>query len=292
MDIEISSSILNSIKDQICLIDYSGNIIQTNDEWLNFAKKNNGNLSALGVGTNYMQVAKENTTVLNGLEAIMNGEVDEFTHEYPCHSPDFKRWFNMQATRMKKNEFGIEGIVIRHIDITKQKLMEIQLKKRVHTDSLTNLYNRRYFDKEFLIEMKRSNRNNSSLSVLYIDIDDFKHLNDTYGHTVGDLVLKEISLVFLETIRDSDTCARIGGDEFAIILPETSNEALDYIAKRIIININKIKIQEEITYPIKVDVSIGGASFSNDLDMRAMLDKVDRALYAAKDKGKNQIVIL
>lgn len=291
MGIEISSSILNSIKDQICLLDHSGKIIYTNDEWMNFAESNGGDSSKLGVGSNYMQVSKENTKVSNGLHAIISGELDYFTHEYPCHSPHVKRWFTMQATRMKKNEDGIEGIVIRHVDITKQKLLEIQLKKRVHTDSLTNLYNRRYFDKEFQIEMKRSNRNNSSLSVLYVDIDDFKGLNDTYGHTVGDLVLKEISMVFLETTRDSDTCARIGGDEFAIILPETSNEELGYVSERIIKNINKIKIQDDISYPIKVSVSIGGASFLNESDMKAMLEKVDGALYAAKDKGKNQIVI-
>ncbi|WP_117170300.1 GGDEF domain-containing protein [Paraliobacillus sediminis] len=291
MDIEISSSILNSIKDQICLLDHSGKIIYTNDEWMNFAESNSGDSSKLGVGANYMQVSKENTKVSNGLHAIISCELDYFTHEYPCHSPHVKRWFTMQATRMKENEYGIEGIVIRHVDITKQKLLEIQLKKRVHTDSLTNLYNRRYFDKEFQIEMKRSNRNNSSLSVLYVDIDDFKGLNDTYGHTIGDLVLKEISVVFLETTRDSDTCARIGGDEFAIILPETSNEELSYVSERIIKNINKIKIQEDISYPIKVSVSIGGASFLNESDMKAMLEKADRALYDAKDKGKNQIVI-
>lgn len=243
------------------------------------------------MGLNYFQVSKENAKVLHGLHAIISGEIDYFIHEYPCHSPHIKRWFNMQATRMKNNDYGIEGIVIRHSDITKQKLLEIQLKKRVHTDSLTNLYNRRYFDKEFQIEMKRSNRNNSALSVLYIDIDDFKGLNDTYGHTVGDLVLKETSMVFLETTRDSDTCARIGGDEFAIILPETSNEELGYVSERIMMNINNIKIQEDITYPINVNLSIGGTSFVQDSDMKAMLEKVDRALYDAKDQGKNKIVI-
>lgn len=288
----MSTSILDSIRDQICLLDESGVIIYINDEWESFAEKNGGDLSILGVGSNYIQISEGNEKVYKGLQSIINGKIDYFDHEYPCHSPNVKRWFNMQATRMKKNEYGIEGIVVRHVDITKQKLLEIQLKKHVNTDSLTSLYNRRYFDKELQREVNRALRNNSSLALLYIDIDDFKDTNDNFGHTVGDLVLKGISMVFLETTRDSDICARIGGDEFTIILPETSNEELNDVSKRLIKNINAIKIQEDITYPIKVEVSIGGSSFVQESDTDLILEKADRALYAAKDQGGNRVVVL
>ncbi|GGM37980.1 GGDEF domain-containing protein [Paraliobacillus quinghaiensis] len=291
MNAGISSAILNSIRDQICLIDHSGEIIYANDEWLNFAKRNGGDLSALGVGSNYLEVSKGNQKVYKGLHALINGEMKSFSHEYPCHSPMVKRWFNMQATRMTKNEHGVDGIVIRHADITRQKLLEIQLKKYVNTDPLTSLYNRRYFENELQKEISRCERTDRSLSVLYIDIDDFKEINDNFGHNVGDTILKEVSMLFLETTRDSDTCARIGGDEFAIILPETPKDELGPIADRLVKNIEEIIVQEEVTYPIKVSVSVGGSSFQHNTDMKTMLEKADRALYAAKDQGKNNNVI-
>ena len=131
-------------------------------------------------------------------------------------------------------------------------------------------------------------RKNRCLSVVAIDIDHFKSINDSYGHNGGDVVLKSISSVIKNKLRDSDICCRYGGEEFVIVLPETaSNEAM-LIAERL----RKIFEQNEINYlssKINITASFGVADRVGDIDIDELLKEADKALYRAKNLGRNQV---
>ncbi|WP_422124495.1 diguanylate cyclase domain-containing protein [Planococcus sp. X10-3] len=286
----ISESVLNSLRAQICVIDRTGTICFTNKEWNEFALRNGGTLSSCGVGSNYLEHCESEPEVYEGLQAVLTGESDCFNFEYHCHSPSVQRWFLMQATLLQTNDEAVAGVAIHHVDITKQKLLELQLKELADKDTLTSLFNRRYFEEQLTKEISLALQHNTHLSLLYIDIDNFKEINDSYGHPAGDRVLKALALQIESAARSSDTAARIGGDEFAILFPNTGRSQLKVLATTLSRNIQHLKIQEQ-SLEINVTVSIGGKSFIDEFPITSMAEWADKALYIAKDKGKNQVVI-
>ncbi|MBI5038684.1 MAG: diguanylate cyclase [Nitrospirae bacterium] len=159
-------------------------------------------------------------------------------------------------------------------------------------DGLTGLYNHREFQKRLEEEVNRAYRYGSTLSLLMIDIDNFKKFNDTYGHQAGDTVLKAIGTIILQEIRKSDFAARYGGEEISIILPETASaEAFPFSdrLREIIHNLPITILEKEVVY---ISVSIGIASFPEDAaNRRDLIDAADKALYFAKDKGRNKTIV-
>lgn len=161
------------------------------------------------------------------------------------------------------------------------------------TDPLTGLYNRRYFIEQIELEFKRAKRYNRDLSLLMLDIDHFKSVNDNYGHQVGDIVLRKISSIIINQLRDSDLAFRYGGEEFMVILPETKPDDAVNVAKRM-----KQEIMEtEHSYrniAFKVTASIGIVSIKDMLGKFETVDdiikKVDDNLYKAKNSGRNTII--
>jgi diguanylate cyclase (GGDEF)-like protein len=156
------------------------------------------------------------------------------------------------------------------------------------TDQLTGLFNRRAFLTVFEKEFSRTKRYNHSASCLMIDIDHFKRINDTYGHNTGDEVLRELSQVMLNCLRKADTVARWGGEEFIILLPETSKKDALLIASRILTSVSNFKFS---SLPGQVTVSIGLAGIPEpDIDTTdKLIAASDNALYQAKAKGRNRI---
>ncbi|MCP4632774.1 MAG: GGDEF domain-containing protein [candidate division Zixibacteria bacterium] len=161
-------------------------------------------------------------------------------------------------------------------------------------DELTSMYNYRYFRDKLQTEINRAMRYNQVLSILMIDIDFFKKVNDNYGHQAGNLLLQQLSGLFRRCIREVDIIARYGGEEFVIILPETSgNEALNVVAERIRSNVENTVFECGPEAPeVKITVSIGLSQltkeFADNPDL--LLESADRNLYAAKNKGRNRIV--
>ena len=162
------------------------------------------------------------------------------------------------------------------------------------TDALTGLKNRRYFDQRICEEVALSKRYKLPLTLILLDVDYFKKINDTYGHTVGDEVLTNLSKLVLEVVRDSDIVARYGGEEIAIITPNTSKAEAELLAERLRGKVEKTTVAmvgatQEI---VQVTVSLGICSLSPVItDKQALLEESDQALYLAKKYGRNRVVV-
>jgi diguanylate cyclase (GGDEF)-like protein len=164
------------------------------------------------------------------------------------------------------------------------------LEYQTHIDPLTGLFNRRAFEKKMNEEFERAKRYHHPLSLLILDIDNFKVINDTYGHHGGDAVLIRISELLREKTRQSDFPSRYGGEEFVLVLPETDQDSALQVA---------IKIHDEIrsctfgssaqTFGLTVSIGLSSTSNRNYVDWRQMLQDADQALYVAKNSGKDRV---
>lgn len=164
------------------------------------------------------------------------------------------------------------------------------LEYQTQVDSLTSLFNRRAFEKKVHEEFERSKRYQNPLSLLILDIDNFKTINDTYGHHGGDAALVKIAETFREKTRQSDFPSRYGGEEFVLVLPETDQESALLVASKIHDAIRSCAFGTSAR-PFRLTVSIGVSSTSSRFysNWREMLDDADQALYLAKNTGKDRI---
>ncbi len=166
-----------------------------------------------------------------------------------------------------------------------------EAEKLAITDPLTGLYNRRYLEEKLSHELIRAKAYSRYLSIIMADIDYFKKINDTYGHKVGDEVLKGLALILKANIRGEDVVARYGGEEFVIVLPNVSKYDAYRIAERIRIEIEETSFKE-IGVPEKITVSFGISSFPDDGEEAIdLLKKADQALYQAKSLGRNRVEV-
>ena len=201
------------------------------------------------------------------------------------------RTFNDMVRRLRRNQQQIEDANLRLTDQNQQlqRANEILAQLSI-TDGLTRLHNHRFFQDQLAREIKRCERTGEPLGMILADIDDFKQLNDTYGHAVGDEVLVRIAGVMNEAIRESDFLARYGGEEFAILTTGTDLIGAVTLAEKIRLRISGQKLQpadhDEL---IGVTVSMGIAVYRGE--RRAFFRDADRALYQAKDMGKNCVVV-
>lgn len=167
----------------------------------------------------------------------------------------------------------------------------LKLQELSQTDGLTQLYNRRYFSAVFEQEFKRAAREKTPLSLLLMDIDHFKHINDTYGHPFGDVCLKHAAGILSNSVRrPPDTVARYGGEEFVILLPSTDITGSEYVANNILLAFNSTRVEENAN-SIIVTVSIGVVSIipSANCSTETMLKSADELLYRAKRNGRNRV---
>jgi diguanylate cyclase (GGDEF)-like protein len=155
------------------------------------------------------------------------------------------------------------------------------------TDELTSLYTRRYFNDAFELQLDAARRDKTELSVAMIDVDRFKSINDTYGHAVGDEVLKRVARTCRETLRTGDVLARFGGEEFVVLLPNTGVEGVAAVAEKV-----RRAIEHETGFPRPVTVSVGTSTWCwrQDATGEALLRRADEALYIAKHAGRNRVV--
>jgi diguanylate cyclase (GGDEF)-like protein len=159
-------------------------------------------------------------------------------------------------------------------------------------DPLTKLYNRRKFDEFLEHEIDRAKRNQHAFCIAQIDLDDFKNINDTFGHPIGDLVLKEIASVLMRDVRRTDVVARVGADEFAVLLPETDPEEGLRVAEKLRQTITDLALGLPVG-GVRITASIGLASYpANADDLQKLAIAADVAVYKAKRSGKNQVGVI
>ena len=195
--------------------------------------------------------------------------------------------------KLKKTQVLLNKSNFELSELAKEKnLLLEKLKEQANRDPLTNMYNKRHFAiiSDSILEL--TNRSKESLSVIMIDIDKFKNINDTHGHIIGDKILILLANKLMSLVRKSDTIARVEGEEFAILLPNTSATQANILARKIREEVEKT-IFEESTTKINFTISLGVYEFNKkeDKNINSVLHKADKALYAAKNSGRNRVSV-
>ncbi len=179
------------------------------------------------------------------------------------------------------------GIVASYTDITKQKDLEKEIKHMATHDALTGLPNRRLFNERIELEIAHAERNQEKLGVMFIDLDNFKEINDTYGHSTGDVLLKHIGERLVGVLRKSDTVARMGGDEFLLVIPEMKKAEDAYTTAERVLEV----MQEPFTCngnQVTISFSIGISIYpDHGEDVDTLTKRADSAMYLSKEKGGN-----
>ncbi len=192
----------------------------------------------------------------------------------------------------------VEQVCLMVFDVTDEALskkgmqaLNHKLQQISRIDGLTGLYNRRFWEEQLELEFKRSRRNEKPASLMMLDIDHFKSINDQYGHLAGDQVIRTLATILGHTVRETDICGRYGGEEFCVLLPETSSRRARLVAERV-----RHQVQETLVHfeqrQIQFTVSLGLAELNHTIQSPVTwLEKTDQALYQAKESGRNQVRI-
>jgi diguanylate cyclase (GGDEF)-like protein len=185
------------------------------------------------------------------------------------------------------NFAGIEGV---YRDVTQRKNLERELHHLATTDTLTGVLNRRAFLDTATTMHGQAQATQQPLSVLMLDLDHFKSINDRLGHLEGDRALSEFAQAVRTQLRSTDIVGRLGGEEFGVLLPQTTaTDAMD-VAERILQAVSRLQLQDATSQSYRITTSLGiGALRATDRSLRDLLDRADQALYLAKHRGRNRM---
>ena len=242
-----------------------------------------GTLTVIGSVLAYSAVSAVSVATLGGFRARMNAlrqfckrvEVGDLTVAYD--------------TERERRPDDLT-LLARSVDTMRQRLIEL-----VGTDPLTGCLNRRALEMRLKREWRGARRRDGNLAVLAVDIDNFKPINDTHGHPAGDLVLKELAAVMRETARDTDAIARVGGDEFVLLLPDTGWQGAVTFAERLRAEVDQGRFGANGTIPVTISIGIAlargadGSRGTDDVKASDLLEEADRSLYRAKTSGRNRV---
>lgn len=268
------------------VIDGRGEILDTNEAWRLFAYLNGGSTAGTGPGVNYLSVcdraAFDGVTaaadVAMGMREIFAGNRVHFDLEYPCPSPIEDRWFLLSASSAPIDAGA--GAVIFHVDTTARKLMNDRLVALAETDSLTGLPNRGVAIRLIEEQLALARTSGGPVAVLFFDLNDFKDVNDRYGHHAGDELLAKVAARTTRTVRELDRLCRFGGDEFVLVCPNLGVGPAAKLAERLrTVMSEPFQLgAEEVTS----GVSVGIATSRRDSTVDSLLKAADAAMYADK----------
>lgn len=284
----------DSLPMAMAILDNKANIVSVNAEWRRFGADNGGAENSY-LGYNYLNVcgaaaqpdapdaeADPDAADADGLiRAILSGDREHGQLEYPCHAPTRRRWFLMQTWRFYDS--GQLWLAVMHVDITRRRLIEDALRERAERDTLTGLLSRASFEERSEQALARARRKGEPVSLLFLDLNEFKSINDTCGHEIGDKVLKEVAGRLQQGVREMDTPARLGGDEFAVILDGTDAEIAATIVQRIKMLTSEPMQIEDHTFHLGCAIGIATAS-EGDTTVQQLLQEADHAMYAEKKR--------
>ncbi len=201
-------------------------------------------------------------------------------------------WVKLEGNPINKS--GRELLILwSFIDITKEVYYRKELELLASTDPMTKLYNRRYFSELATTVVQLAKRSGLVYSVIMVDIDKFKRINDTYGHTIGDEVIIALSKVLKYNGRESDIVSRWGGEEFVILLPQTKQNSAMEIAEKLRKNVEVLHVVIGDDKKISFTISLGVATvhLQNCFDVEDVINNADKALYFAKEGGRNRVEV-
>ncbi len=228
--------------------------------------------------------------MLEDTHAYLQGRREIYKSEFRLRCKDGSwKWTLSRGMVISRSASGEALRMIgTHTDISERKRAEAQVFHLAHYDQITNLPNRNLFLERFDQEIKKIRHKHQSITLMYLDLDRFKEINDTLGHDVGDILLKATAERLVTCIRASDTVARIAGDEFTILLNNLNSQtSTEHIAQNILNRFSEpFNLQGEIVY---ITASIGISVYPNDsTDVDTLLKNADQAMYAAKEQGRNR----
>ncbi|MEA5114035.1 MAG: EAL domain-containing protein [Geobacteraceae bacterium] len=286
-------STLDALPERIAILDEKGCIIAVNQQWKNFARDNLCVLQNVFEGGNYLEAcdaaqsweAEFSSAFATGIRSVLRGQRESFSLEYANSPGEEAGWFLGRASCFPGN--GPTKVVLVHEEITDLKRAEGNIQKLAYYDTLTGLPNRLLLHDRLQQAVKRADRNRQMLAVMFLDLDHFKVINDTLGHSAGDQLLKKVAERLSRHIRSSDTVARMGGDEFVIVINQiSSTRDVSHIAALLI---------EKLSPPFELDgqevfitTSMGIVLYPVDgNDGDKLLKNADTAMYLAKERGRN-----
>ncbi len=282
---------LNLLNEAIVELTTDGTIITASDGWSRLikntpmvAQKNSRSLLS------FIHKADKRVVVAM-LQKVMAS--DEKVHQVRFrfnHSENTEHWIGgkFMLEKLTETDIRIRGVLR---DITDAYLQEKQIKHMAMHDALTGLPNRVLLDEKMEHALAQAKRNNTMLGLLFIDLDNFKQVNDTHGHKTGDHLLVSVSRIMKQRLRETDTLARWGGDEFVVVLPDLSQISDMRNVAESIMNILETELSAE-GFDAIVTLSIGGAIYPDDADStESLLVQADKALYFAKEQGRNNVQI-
>lgn len=231
-----ASAVLDALTSNICVVDSKGLIVAVNRSWNQFGETNAASRNE--VGMNYLDVCRnaagpaceEASEFVEGMQSVIEGKKQLFQMEYPCHSPTELRWFQVRVTPLRLPALGFNtrkmSAVVSHMNITDRIRVEQELAKLAATDPLTGLPNRRFFEEVANAELHQVQRFSKRASLLMMDIDRFKSINDTYGHAAGDDVLRAVASLSKRVVRRDDLFLDLGEKSLYVLCVELINGVL------------------------------------------------------------------
>jgi diguanylate cyclase (GGDEF)-like protein len=308
-------AILNSLPAEIAVVKLDGTILAVNELWWRFALENGidpfkQHATSSANGANYLALCPVDTGFItspetweasSGVEAVLDGSLPSFSMEYLRPTPAQQQWISMTVLPLG---LGTSlAAVISHTDITERKQMEYQVRQLAFHDPLTKLPNRRLITDRLIQTIAANKRSGCYGALMFLDLDNFKPINDTHGHASGDLLLIEAANRLKCCVREMDTVGRIGGDEFVVMLINLNEDRAEAISQAwIVAEKIRIRLSEPYLLTIKHEgkadtivehhctASIGLALFSKyEANQDDILKWADKAMYQAKDAGRNLI---
>lgn len=301
----LKQAVLNSVTAEIAVLDHKGMILATNAAWQQQVQDNLSGLeqttpgALAGVGSNYLlacqsigidKPAAHDKSVPDGIQSVLDGHLSRFYVEYQVGVSPQPRWLSMSVTPLVGK--ALRGAVVSLEDITDRILMQRQVRELAFYDPLTHLPNRRLAIERLTQHLALARRAKTRLALLFIDLDNFKPINDELGHEVGDWLLQSAAQRIQMCVRASDTAARMGGDEFVVLLPDLqSSDHAMVVAEKIRSALTEAFVTAQ-GVTLSISCSIGVALYPDhgetDVDL---LRKGDEAMYQSKRSGRNAVTL-
>ncbi len=274
-------AIIQATSDGFNICDISGKILEANDSYCRMIGYDITELITMNIAD--IEATENHEMILNHVTKIIKTGSDSFISR---HKRKDDTEIDVEVTITYLDNCG--GRFFSFIrDITDRKKLEVELVRAATYDKLTGVFNRGSIEEKIEAELERAKRYGNTFSLIMFDIDDFKHINDTFGHHVGDDVLQGISEIVSKNIRTLDSIGRWGGEEFMVLLSETAASEGARVAEKLRVTLATYKPIEAL----HVTASFGVTSYQDNDTLDTMLKRVDDLMYSAKKSGKNGIAL-